>query len=48
MLASDGVWEYMEPKDIIEKAQSFLPTSNVESCCKKIVSDAADCWAKVG
>lgn len=47
VLASDGVWDYITPKEVIDKSQSFLPTNNIESCCKRLVNDAADIWNKV-
>jgi serine/threonine protein phosphatase PrpC len=47
VLASDGVWDYISPKEVIDRAQSFLPTNNIESCCKRLVNDAADIWNKV-
>ena len=46
-LASDGVWDYLNPKDIIEKCIAFLPTINVESAAKKIISDSMSKWADV-
>lgn len=46
MMATDGVWEYLSCKDVMEKVIPYLPTSNVESCCKKLVSDSAEFWAK--
>lgn len=47
LLASDGVWDVMSPKDIIDKCDAFYPTLNVESAVKKILADSASKWAEV-
>lgn len=47
LLASDGVWDVMSPKEIIDKCDAFYPTLNVESATKKILADCASKWAEV-
>lgn len=47
VLASDGVWDYLTPKDIIDKCSTFTPTLNAECAVKKIINDAAEKWKSV-
>ena len=47
-LASDGVWDHLTPKDVIDRCNSFLPTLNAECAVKKVISDAADKWKSEG
>lgn len=47
-LASDGVWDHLNTKDVIDRCSSFLPTLNAECAVKKIISDAADKWKSEG
>lgn len=46
-LASDGVWDVLTPKEIIEKCDPFYPTLNVESAAKKVLSESASKWSDV-
>lgn len=45
VLASDGVWDFLDSSEVIELCNSSL--GNPESVAKKIVQTAADRWAKV-
>lgn len=46
ILASDGVWDFFTPRDVIERCIPFIPTMNSESAAKKIVKDVASRWSK--
>lgn len=46
ILASDGVWDFFNPKDSLERCIPFMPTMNAESAAKKIVKDVASRWSK--
>lgn len=47
VLASDGVWDVMETKDVLEKCNSFLPRKAASDAAKRIVRDAATIWNRV-
>jgi len=47
VLASDGVWDHLSTKEVIEKVNPLLPTLNAESAVKKIINEAADRWNEV-
>jgi len=46
-IASDGVWDYLSPKEVIERVNPFMPTLNAECAVKKVINEAADRWKKV-
>lgn len=48
VLASDGVWDVMNTKDVMEKCNSFLPREAASEAAKRIVRDSAAVWNKVG
>lgn len=45
VLASDGVWDFIESPEIMEICNSAL--GNPEIVAKKIIQTAADRWSKV-
>jgi len=48
MLASDGIWDYFSPEEIIEKIAPFIPTLNADGAAKKLVAEATSLWQTEG
>ena len=46
IIASDGVWEFLENKDVMEIVMPFYNSKNVEGASKKLVEEATKNWTE--
>ena len=47
VLASDGVWEVLESKDVVKIVANFLPEKNPTSAVQALADEASKHWAIV-
>ena len=44
VLASDGVWEFLEGKDVLEIILPFYKKKNVDNACEVLVRKSTENW----
>jgi serine/threonine protein phosphatase PrpC len=47
ILASDGLWDYMQHKTLISKLVPYILSNNVKQACKCLIRHSADKWEEV-
>lgn len=45
-IASDGVWEFLKSKKIVEQIQKFYKKKDIEGACDQILSMSLKKWHK--
>ena len=46
VIASDGVWEFLENKDVMEIVLPFYNSKDAEGACKKLIEEATKRWTE--
>ena len=46
VIASDGVWEFLENKEVMEIVMPYYNSNDVEGACKKLVEEATKNWTE--
>ena len=46
VIASDGVWEFLENKEVMEIVMPYYDSNDVEGACKKLVEEATKNWTE--
>lgn len=47
ILASDGLWEFIDNQMCVDLAGDYWKLGNIEKCCDRLVKEAVDAWNKV-
>ena len=46
VLCSDGVWEFLNNKDVMEMGKKYYLKNNPREFCKELIDTSSKCWEK--
>ena len=47
VIASDGVWEYLSNKDVVDIVKPFYLNNDIKGATTKLIDSAVELWSKV-